>query len=468
MRLAWTTIATCDYAPRHGMIMRMSSSIRWMLLTGFFVLLGSPFSAAFAADYHVNSAVGADTNPGTRAQPWKSIARVNAQELHPGDRILFARNTSYVGALKILASGTETAPIVIGVYGEGAMPTLMNPRFANEYGRIVSIRGSHVVVEGLYLHDTPTPPPDNPPRVWTESAQHRLVTDMAAVFVDKAASHVTVRNNEFSNAGIGIRIRGSHSLVTHNYLHDASRITEQWGAIAVAIVGPHNEVSYNRIENYGFYGGSFADDGAAVELDGEDEAFDAHDIHIHHNLSRNTKGGFLEIAANARDVTVDHNVSDDIEKFVGTNGIRNLRILNNTVIRTRLPDITAKDFWTFRALFWAICWNGCEGDRDRDVTIAGNLFYLDPYHRIYMSPDNPHGFMSATHTGNLYWSPGGDAEAMLGQPPGAGEVIARPQFRDMANGDFSLRDTPPRPDAGYFGAYPPGEIPWSAGLCRLH
>jgi parallel beta-helix repeat protein len=462
MALPRSIIATLS----QGVITLMPISFRGAILIVSLIAIGGCWRVACATDYHVNSATGSDDNPGTRAQPWKNIARVNAQQLRAGDRILFARNTSYVGALKIPASGTETAPIVVGTYGEGAAPRLMNPRFADEYGRIVSVLGRHVVVEGLYLHDTPTPPPDNPPRVWSDSPQHRLVTDMAAIFVDKEASQVTIRNNEFSNAGIGIRVRGSRSLVTHNYLHDASRITEQWGAIAIAIVGPDNEVSYNRIENYGFYGGSFADDGAAVELDGEDKAFDAHGIHIHHNVSRNTKGGFLEIAANARDVTVDHNVSDDIEKFVGTNGIRNLRILNNTVVRTRLPDITSKDPWTFRTLFWAICWNGCEGDRDRDVVIAGNLFYLDRYHRIYMSPDNPHGFMSATHVDNLYGSPGGDAAAMLGQPLGAGEVIAQPRFRDAVNGDFSLHGARRKAGATYFGAYPPGERPWSAGLVR--
>lgn len=447
--------------------MSLSSFPSRMVLMASFAVAGGPCGVVHATDYHVDPAIGSDDHPGTRAQPWKTIMRVNAQELRAGDRVLFARNASHVGSLKVTDSGTKTAPIVVGAYGDGAAPRVMNPRFGIEYGRIVSVFGSHVVVENLYLHDTPTPPPDNPPRVWTDSPQHRLVTEMAAVFVDRQASHVTVRNNEFSNDGIGIRVRGSRSLVTRNYLHDASRITEQWGAIAIAVVGPYNEVSYNRIENYGFYGGSFADDGAAVELDGEDKAFDAHDIRIHHNLSRNTKGGFVEIAANAHDVTIDHNVSDDVEKFVGTNGIRNLSILNNTVIRTRLPDITEKDFWTFRTLFWSICWNGCEGDRDQGVTIAGNIFYLDPYHRIYMGRDNPHGFMSAKHTDNLYWSPEGDAAAMLGQPLGAGEVVAKPRFRDALNGDFSLRDDARRGvDSGYFGAYPPGESPWRAGLER--
>lgn len=198
-----------------------------------------------------------------------------------------------------------------------------------------------------------------------------------------------------------------------------------------------------------------------MELDGEDAAFNSHGTHIHHNISRNTKGGFLEIAGNSYDVTVDHNVSDDVDKFIGTNGIRNLRIENNTVIRTRLPDLTEADFWSFRALFWAVCWNGCEGDRDAGVTIARNVFHLDPQMRIYLSHDNPRSFMSAAHRDNLYWATSGDAATMIGQPLGAGEVISKPLFRDPANGDFSLTGAN-RVGTGYLGAFPPGR-PWRAG-----
>lgn len=389
-----------------------------------------------AADYYVNGTTGNDAQPGTQAQPWRSLSRVNAQTLEPGDRVLLARGTAFVGHLTIAQSGTEAKPIVVSAYGEGPAPKLMNPRFGLEFGRVVSVYGSYVTVENLYLYDGATPPPDEPPLPWKESHQHKLVTDMAGIYTDAATHHVILQNNEFNNMPVGVRVRGANSLVKGNYFHDASRITEYWGAMAIVIVGPHNEVAHNRIENYGFYGGAYVNDGAAVELDGEDHFFDAHHIFVHHNLSRNTKGGFLEIAGNTHDVTIANNISDDVDKFVGTNGIRNLKIDENIIIRTRIPDITDKDFWSLRTIFWSICWNGCAGDRDAGVSITRNIFYLTAPHRIYLGPDNPHGFMSATHSGNLYWSPDGDAATMLGQPLGAGEAIADPGFKDLLNGEY--------------------------------
>ncbi|MCA1935497.1 MAG: right-handed parallel beta-helix repeat-containing protein [Asticcacaulis sp.] len=389
-----------------------------------------------AADYYVNGTSGNDAQPGTQAQPWRSLSRVNAQTLEPGDRILLARGTAFVGHLTIAQSGTEAKPIVVSAYGEGPAPKLMNPRFGLEFGRVVSVYGSYVTVENLYLYDGATPPPDEPPLPWKESHQHKLVTDMAGIYTDATTHHVTLQNNEFNNMPVGVRVRGANSLVKGNYFHDASRITEYWGAMAIVIVGPHNEVAHNRIENYGFYGGAYVNDGAAVELDGEDRFFDAHHTFVHHNLSRNTKGGFLEIAGNTHDVTIANNISDDVDKFVGTNGIRNLKIDGNIIVRTRIPDITDKDFWSLRAIFWSICWNGCAGDRDAGVSITNNIFYLTAPHRIYLAPDNPHGFMSAKRSGNLYWSPDGDAAAMLGQPLGAGEAIADPGFKDLLNGEY--------------------------------
>lgn len=390
--------------------------------------MGSWMTPVFAADYYLNAITGVDINPGTQDKPWKSLGKASQQRLSPGDRILLARGSAFVGHLKVTQSGTQDKPILVTAYGEGDAPRLMNPRFTLEYGRIVSVYGSYVTVENLYLYDGATPPPDEPPLPWKESHQHRLVTDMAGIYTDATTHHVTIQSNEFNNIPVGVRVRGAHSLVKGNSFHDASRITEYWGAMAIVIVGPHNEVAHNRIENYGFYGGAYVNDGAAVELDGEDRFFDAHDTWVHHNLSRNTKGGFLEIAGNTHDVTIEHNISDDVDKFVGTNGIRNLKIASNFIIRTRIPDITDKDFWSLRSLFWSICWNGCEGDRDAGVRITDNIFYLSAPHRIYMGTDNPHGFMSAVHEGNLYWSPDGDAAALLGQPLGPREAIADPGF----------------------------------------
>lgn len=411
---------------------------------------------AAAESYHVHAFAGSDEHPGTRAKPWKSIERVNRQSLRPGDGVYFARGTSYVGALTIRDSGTAGSPIVVGAYGRGAAPRLSNPFFSVSMGRIVDVSGSHVVIENLYLHDTPTPPPDNAPLRWQDAPQHKKVSDLGAIFVHKNAAHVTIRGNEFVNAVMGIRLRGSHSLVTHNYLHDAAKITEQWGAIAINIVGPHNEVAYNLVENYGFYGGTYVNDGAAVELDGEDPDYNAHHIRIHHNESRNVKGGFLEIAGKSNDVLVDHNVSDDVDKFVGASNVKRVEIRNNTVIRMRLPNFPAADFFPLGTVFWTFNDKG-----DDEFTVTDNVFYLDRLQRVYKSAEHKLGIVPVKRERNIYYTPNGDIAKMLGQPLGADEMTSAPGFASLERGDYRIGK---RAGAGYQGAYRPGVPAWRAGL----
>jgi hypothetical protein len=406
---------------------------------------------ATAADYFV-APVGADSNPGSLERPWKSLATVSGRAFAPGDTIHFARGTSYSGCLEITASGTPEKPVVFTSFGEGPPPRFNNPRFADHCGRMIEITGSYIVVENLYLYDTPTPPPDKPPTEWRQSAQHRNVPDMGAVFIAKEAGHVVVQNCEFSNCLIGIRVRGQHSSIRHNWLHDAGKITEQWGAIAVVVVGPHNEVAYNSIENYGFYGGAFGLDGAAVELDGEDCGFfDAHDTHIHHNVSRNTKGGFLEITGRTRNVTVEYNVSEDVDKFVGVVGIKNLRIANNTVIRTRNPDLAPRTFWSFNK------------QNDDEIAIANNIFYLGRGQMVYCSESHPQGFQKTSRHNNLYYSPDSDIKAMLGEPLAADETAGDPQFVNAAAGDYTLKPGSPASKAKV-GAYSLETPIWKAGI----
>lgn len=404
-----------------------------------------------AADFYV-TANGNDSNPGSLERPWKSLAAVSGRAFAPGDTVRFARGTSYSGCIAITASGTPEKPIVFTSFGEGPAPQFNNPRFADHCGRMIEITGSHIVVENLYLYDTPTPPPDKPPVEHRQSAQHKNVPEMGAVFIAKEAGHVVVQNCEFSNCPIGIRVRGQHSIIRRNWLHDATKITEQWGAIAVVVVGPHNEVAYNRIENYGYYGGNFGMDGAAIELDGEDRGnYDAHDTHIHHNVSRNIKGGFLEITGRTRDVTVEFNVSDDIDKLIGLVGIKNLRIVNNTVVRTRNPDLAPRTFWTFNK------------QNDDEITIANNLFYLGRGQVVYRSANHPQGFQNTSRRNNLYYSPDGDIAAMVGEPLAADEIVADPQFVDAAAGAYTLKPGSPA-SKSEMGAHPPGASSWKAGI----
>ncbi|MES3020259.1 MAG: right-handed parallel beta-helix repeat-containing protein [Pseudomonadota bacterium] len=435
--------------------MRFEYKFAWIFCAT--LMLAPPTSAAATGRaYYVHADAGSDEYAGSLAKPWKSVERVNRQALRPGDQVYFARGTSYLGPVIIRDSGASGAPLVVGAYGQGPAPRLSNPYFSVSMGRIVEVSGSHVVVENLFLHDTPTPPPDEPPLTWKLSAQHKKVFEMGAVFVHHNASHVTIRGNEFVNAVMGIRVRGSHSLVSHNLLRDAAKITEQWGAIAINIVGPHNEVAYNVVENYGFYGGTYVNDGAVVELDGEDPHFNAHHIRIHHNVSRNVKGGFVEIAGKANDVLIDHNVSDDVDKFLGASNVKGIEVRNNTVIRTRLPAFPKSDFFPLGTVFWSF-----NDKADDQFTLSNNVFYLDRLQRLYKSTEHPLGIVPTTRERNLYFSPNADAAGMLGMPLAAGELVGDPRFVNAAKGDYRVRHK-----AGpgwYYGAYAPGRPLWQAG-----
>ncbi len=86
------------------------------------VLVGAERTAA--ATYYVDSAAGDDGAAGTaEASPWRSLERVNAAELLPGDRVLFRRGGLWRGQL-VPKSGTNGARVVYSAYGEGPKPLL--------------------------------------------------------------------------------------------------------------------------------------------------------------------------------------------------------------------------------------------------------------------------------------------------------------------------------------------------------
>lgn len=84
-------------------------------------LLGAmPGYAAGGTTYYVDAAAGDDTAAGTSAaSPWRSLDKVNATSLSPGDSVLFKGGSVWTGSLTVTSSGTASAPITIGSYGAG-------------------------------------------------------------------------------------------------------------------------------------------------------------------------------------------------------------------------------------------------------------------------------------------------------------------------------------------------------------
>ena len=67
--------------------------------------------SAGAVEYYVDSAAGDDAAAGTSPQAaWRSLAKVNAAELRPGDVVRFKRGGLWRGSL-VPRSGEPGAPV---------------------------------------------------------------------------------------------------------------------------------------------------------------------------------------------------------------------------------------------------------------------------------------------------------------------------------------------------------------------
>ena len=75
--------------------------------------------------YYVDCASGSDVADGLSPETaWRSLARVNAHFLIPGDSVRFERGTTCSGALRPFGLGSAEAPIVVGAYGSGPLPVI--------------------------------------------------------------------------------------------------------------------------------------------------------------------------------------------------------------------------------------------------------------------------------------------------------------------------------------------------------
>ena len=116
-------------------------------------------TAPAANTHYISSTSGSDTNPGTQAQPWKTIKEVNSamSSFKPGDSVLFKSGDTWLlnsggeaGSLVVTASG-----ITLGAYGSGNDPVLdgsaMTDSGTMSLGEIVIGSVSNVVVQKLEL-----------------------------------------------------------------------------------------------------------------------------------------------------------------------------------------------------------------------------------------------------------------------------------------------------------------------------
>ncbi len=81
--------------------------------------------AAYGVSYHVDAGAGNDARDGlSPATAWRSLEKVNAVELQPGDRVLLKAGSVWTVALRPRGSGAAGRPIELDAYGEGPRPAI--------------------------------------------------------------------------------------------------------------------------------------------------------------------------------------------------------------------------------------------------------------------------------------------------------------------------------------------------------
>lgn len=299
-------------------------------------------------NYYVSSVDGNDAADGLSVSTaWKLIDKLNTVILQAGDSILFARGSSYENTFYVLQSGTAENPIVISAYGDASLPA---PAFTNKifeqdnFGNCIRVKGSHIVIENLYFHETTVYVDGN----YTTDGGW-AVWEMGALYLDKGSQYCIIRNNEFYDCPAAIRTYCEYSLITHNYIHDCNRVMKEWtwGPLGIWFGADNQEACYNRIFNYSAVDDRIAwagnttggADGGAFEVD--DARYPKSNIHIHHNYTRDCQG-FLEVTwtdvlqnPEYKDFKIHHNIADDYQTFTAIWQGKNFSIEHNTIVRRK-------------------------------------------------------------------------------------------------------------------------------------
>ena len=111
-----------------------------------------PASAApVGKTYYVDCGARTAGSGTAESTPWNSLARPNGHgPFSAGDRILLKRGSVCTGSLHPSGSGTAAAPIVIGAYGKGALPTI-NGNTRDQTGTVSLVNQAHVTIQDLHI-----------------------------------------------------------------------------------------------------------------------------------------------------------------------------------------------------------------------------------------------------------------------------------------------------------------------------
>lgn len=408
--------------------------------------------------YYVDSHNGNDEYSGkSQKLAWKSLEKVNAQTLVPGDQVFFKRGGKWEGQLLPKGSGTLGKPIVIGAYGKGDLPAIAaNGKFKDavllknisyiqlEYLDISNLDTSvkvqktgptgvrilsenigtirNIRLSNLYVHDVngdnkkgsnegngifwdcQGPKPSN--------IENLLIENCKVVKVDRNGIRGNgtfgFRNNWFPNknliirgctlediGGDGIVVKAfDGSLVEHNKLfHIRTRAKDN----AVGI-WPHSSdntiIQYNEVAFTKNL--DWSNDGQSFDIDGN-----CNNTIIQNNYSHDNDGGFMLVISDAINAKSRMTTNSIIRNNLSINDGNKRKRLFNFALVTDDTKITGNVFYNSGQDSLKMELVDIEHGVPKNVVFEGNVFeYRGLSQGVFSKSAKQYGALS--WTGNLF------------------------------------------------------------------
>lgn len=300
------------------------------------VLTAAPAAAQTnGTTYYVDPA-GNDAHHGrTPSRPWRTLARVNAAYLLPGDRVLLRAGRVFDGPLILQERcGTAEAPLVIGSYGDGRAVVRAENQTAVAIANCGGIELRDLVLQGRETGDTPGHGvyiENNLPQVELSHIYLRRLTvsgfylggvtisgvRLGAGFRDVQITDSVLHNN--GDHGILVhstgRIRAVRDvLIADNVVYDHPGIFNS-GMMHTGsgiLVGGAEQVLIERNEAYRNGRDSVWSDGGPIGIWAwwSDRVVIQHN-HSHHNLTGSWDGGGFDLDGGVTNSVMQYNYSHD-------------------------------------------------------------------------------------------------------------------------------------------------------------
>ena len=371
---------------------------------------------------------GSDSNPGTEAQPWRTIQKA-ANTLVSGDTV-YIKTGTYRERVEPLNSGSAGNYIMYAAYPGDAVTIDGTSVEIPEWAGLFNIEGRmYLRVSGLRVMNARSNPHN--PGILADTSSHIIIENNYVCNTNDSgigvwsSNDVTVDHNEVENACMArwnecISVGGTDGFeIKNNLVHhsqkegicpkDASRNGKVFG----------NEV--HGTARVGFY------------VDSQDKH--TFNIQVFNNVAHDIAENGFAIASEVGGLLENVKVFNNVAYSNGWTGISvtscciaihpmsNIQIVNNTFYNNGLPP-----------------WGGgiyIENPQAQGVVIRNNICSQNLTFQIAVERDVPTGYYTADH--NLIDGFRGDAAEIRGNPFLEGD----PRFKNSAGADFHLlQDSP--------------------------